>query len=189
MEKVITNKKIVEFKKAFTDGISGLVRAAEIYVSAIDENPKNADLFRDEFADIIPSSAWAGFEAVGRKFMHPNLLMGGISDRKKNTIIKKMPYSVQCRIFNHERFPLLIEKGETLNIDILEATAFQVEQVCGDGSIRTLGEQRAWLEDQDKNIEPEDVEPMPYTIRGGSVVFRRGAVMTKQELRRILVDM
>ena len=84
---------------------------------------------------------------------------------------------------------MLIENGETLNVDLLEATSFQAEQICGDGSIRTISEQRAWLEDQGREAVPEDADPMPYTIRGGSVVFRRGAVMTKQEIRRILMDM
>lgn len=187
MKELVTNR-IAEFRKALTAGIEGIVRAAEIYVAAIDEDPTNADKFRDSFSDWIPSAAWTNFEAVGRKWMHPRLLMGGMADRKKHSIIKRLPYSVQERIFSGERFKLLTAKGDTLNVDLLEATADQTDQLCGDGNIRSLGEQRAWIEEQSKTIEVES-EPMPYVVMNGKVSFRRGVVLTRNEVKRLLQEM
>jgi len=186
-----TTTAIEEFRKAFNDGICNIVKASEIYVRAIDENPRNADKFREEFADSIPSSAWSGFEAVGRKWMHPRLLMGGMSDRKKNTIVKKLPYSVQERIFNRDRFPLLCCDGETLQVDIMEATHEQVSQLCGQGAIRNISEQRAYIES--RRTAPlasgQTEEVMPYTIKDGKVRFRRGVALTRSEVRRLLQEM
>jgi hypothetical protein len=120
-------KLFVDFREAFQRGIEGIVQAAEVYVAALDDDPRNADRFRDEFADYIPPGAWAQFEAVGRKWMHPRLLMGGVADRRKAAIIKRLTYSGQERVFNRERFSLLTANGDTLEVDMLEATADQAE--------------------------------------------------------------
>ena len=187
MKELVANR-ITEFRKALTAGIDGIVNAAEIYVAAIDEDPSNADKFRDAFSDWIPSAAWTNFEAVGRKWMHPKLLMGGMADRKKHAIIKRLPYSVQERIFNRERFKMLTANGDTLNVDLMEATAEQTEQICGGGAVKSLGEQRAWMEEQRKTIEVES-EPMPYVVSNGKVSFRKGVVLTRNEVKRLLQEM
>lgn len=187
IKKTIQNH-IDEFKKALEAGINGIVEASQIYVKAIDEDPYCATDFQEAFADCVPNSAWANFEAVGRKWMHPKLLMGGIANRKKNAIIKNLPYSTQERIFEKERFDLLTVDGDKLQIDLLEATVPQMEQVCGDGSVRTMSEQRAWIEQQKKN-EKIEAETLPYVINANSVTFKRGTRLTRGELKRILQEM
>jgi hypothetical protein len=181
--------KIEEFKSALTDGINGIIKASEIYVSALDEDMANAEKFQRELADFVPASAWAQFEAVGRKWMHPRLLLGGVADRKKASIIKRMPYSLQERVFNHERFKLLTANGETLSVDVMEITADQADQLCNGTAIRSLPEQRAWLEAQKKNTPVEEVELMPYVLTDGKVTFRRGCVLNRNELKRLLQEM
>ena len=116
------------------------------------------------------------------------LLMGGMADRKKHAIIKRLPYSLQERIFSGERFKMLTPKGETLNVDLMEATAEQVEQICGGGAVKSLGEQRAWLEEASKTIEVES-EQMPYVVSNGKVSFRNGVVLTRNEVKRLLQEM
>lgn len=186
---VSLSSRFNEFRQALQDGIEGIVRASEAYVAALDDDPRNADKFREEFAEWVPSAAWAQFEAVGRKWMHPRLLMGGVADRKKAGIIKRLPYSTQERIFSRERFPLLTSSGETLEVDILEATASQVDQLFNGQTVRSLGEQRAWVESISKAEASEDAEVMPYTVRDGKVTFRRGCVLNRTELKRLLQDM
>jgi len=144
--KAVAVDRLAEFRTALQAGIDGIVRASEIYVAALDEDPRNADTFRAKFAEWVPAAAWAQFEAVGRKWMHPRLLMGGVSDPKKSKCIKRLPYSTQERIFKRDRFQLLTADGDTLEVDLLEATASQAEQLCGDANMRTLAEQKAWLE-------------------------------------------
>jgi len=190
MSKQITvTSRIADFRAALQAGIEGIVKAAEIYVAALDEDPRNADTFRDEFAEWVPSSAWAQFEAVGRKWMHPRLLMGGVSDRKKSAAIKRLPYSMQSRIFKRERFPLLTADGDTLQVDLMEATGDQVDQLCGSDSIRSLSEQRAWIESKAAAKACDEAEVMPYTLYNGKVTFRRGCVMNRAELKRLLQEM
>jgi len=190
MTKAITTTQAIKaFGEAFNAGLQGIVKACEIYVEAIDDDPRNADKFKDAYEDRIPVRAWGKFEAVGRKWLHPNLLMGGMADRSKSNAVKRLPYSVQERIFEHERFPFLCVDGNTLLIDITEATPEQVEQLCDGGVIRGISAQRAFIES--KKVAESESKPdvMPYIIKGGSVTFRRGIKLTRVELKRLLQEM
>ena len=52
----LTNEELIsQFREAITTGINGFVRAGELYVKAIDQDPKNAERMQLEFADIVPS--------------------------------------------------------------------------------------------------------------------------------------
>jgi hypothetical protein len=186
---IAVSSKVEEFRTALQEGIGGIVKASEIYVAAIDENPRNADAFRDAFSEWVPASAWSQFEAVGRKWMHPRMLMGGVADKKKATIIKRLPYSMQDRVFKKDRFPLLTVDGDTLQVDVLEATASQAEQLFNGPNLRSLGEQRAWLESRKVAQKDEIAEMLPYVITDGKVTFRRGCVLNRSELRRLLQEM
>jgi hypothetical protein len=187
--------RISEFREALTAGIDGIVKAANIYVKAIDEDPTIADKFSDEFANVIPSNAWSYFEAVGRKWMHPRLLMGGMSDRKKHAVIKKLPYSVQEKVFNGDRFKLLTPSGDVLNVDLKEATISQMEQICNGDSIRTISAQKAWLVEKQstkvQNTELQSIEENqpPYRINGGKVTFVKDVVLTRADIKKILIEM
>jgi hypothetical protein len=184
----VAKQYLDEFRKHFQAGIDGIVRASEVYVEAIDDNPRYADTFRDEFGDIVPYGAWGQFEAIGRKWMHPRLIMGGMADRQKAALVKRLPYSVQERVFSRERFDLLTPDADTLQVDLMEATTEQVRQLCDGSHIRSLAEQRAWMESQ-KAEAKEEAEVMPYVVRDGCVSFRRGVKLTKEEVKRILRDM
>jgi len=180
----LQTKYIDDFRNAFSDGIASIVKAAQIYVDAIDDNPHNAELFQAQFMDTIPASAWSGFEAVGRKWMHPKLLLGG--GGKYAAKIKRLPYSTQERVFGGDLFELLIQNGETLRVDVRHIAPEQVEQLIDGNHIRTLPEQRAFL--GSKTVTEEAPPPMPYVIRGGKVSFHRGVTLNKQEIRRILQE-
>ena len=186
---IVIGEAIREFKKEFALGIEGIVKASAIYVQAIDSHPGNADKFKQACEDLIPSSAWANFEAVGRKHIHPRMLFGGVNDPKKRVLIKHLPYSLQDRVFKRERFPLLTDKGETLEIDILEATPEQAEQIIDGAQIRPLSAQKAWKEAKQGEPEKEKIEVLPFTIADGKISFRRGTVLTRAELKRIIAEM
>ena len=175
-----------EFGRALAAGLEGFARAAAVYVAALDKDPRNADAFRDKFADVIPASAWSGFEAVGRKWMHPRLLMG--SGGRYASKIKRLPYSTQERIFEGERFEVTLPGGDVLKVDIREATPEQVEQLLDGTHVRTPSEQRAWMESR-AAVKSVDAEVLPYTMSDGKVTFRRGVSLTRAELKRILQEM
>ena len=190
MSNFVVDSQIEEFRDALQAGVQGFVRCGEIYVAAIDENPMSAEMFQREFAEIVPPSMWANFEAVGRKWLHPKMLMGGVSDRKKNSIFKRLPFSIQERIFGRERFPLLLANGDTLQVDALEATSEQAEQLFDNNGVRSAGAQKAWLESyRTKTTGQQQAETLPYTICNGVVTFRRGTKLTRPELKRLLAEM
>jgi hypothetical protein len=189
-EELVITQELSRFKDAFTRGIEGIVEAAQIYVKAIDDNPANAEKFREHFADSIPASAWANFEAVGRKWMHPQLLLGGMNDRKKASLVKRLPYDTQADIVEkRKRYSLLLSDGDTLEVSIQDATPEQVEQLIDGSQIRGEPAQKAWLEQQKTHKVIHEAEAMPYTIRDGRITFKRATTMTKGELRRVLSEM
>jgi len=175
-----------EFRAAFAAGIQGIVKAGEIYVAAIDHNPKLADSFREEFTDSIPAAAWGQFEAVGRKWLHPNLILGGGGEYA--TRIKRLPYSQQERVFAGERFDMLTGAGDTLKVDLREIGKTQADQMFAERHVRTLSEQKSWIEARRAVPVVEPTELLPYTISGDRVTFRRGATLTRAELKRLVME-
>ena len=187
---------ITAFSEALAAGLDGIVKAGEIYVEALDESWENASKFQKAFEDKLPASAWKQFEAVGRKWMHPRLIMGGMTDRRKANKVKKLTYGTQERVFNREKFPLLIAGGDSLETDLMEATPEQVAQLCDGSNIRSLSAQKAWLEERALRREErafreqhKQTETLPYVIGKGKVVFRRGTTLTRPEIKRLLQEM
>jgi hypothetical protein len=177
----------LEFSEALTCGIDNIAQAARVYVEAIDANPALADEFAADFRDIVPASAWAGFEAVGRKWMHPRLLMGG--GGRFASKIKRLPYHTQERIFNGDRFDMLLPGGDTIKVDVREAQQEQAEQLFDGNHIRTLAEQKLFLTKRASEPVLAHAEVMPYTINNGVITFRRGVSLTRQEIKRIIAVM
>ena len=176
-----------EFRNAITSGINGFVRAGEIYVKAIDQDPEYAEKMQLDFSDIVPTKAWKQFEAIGRKWIHPKLILGGMSDAKKTNIVKRLPYSLQNRVFEGEKFPLLVTGGDVLDISILDASYDQTMQLCGDGNMRTLTEQKAFIEDSKlkDDLKPQE---LPYYVQKGKIIFRKNTEITKAELKQLLTQ-
>jgi len=187
MNELTKRDYVQEFRKAFSAGIDSIVEASGIYVAALDENSQNAALFQEAFGDLIPASAWGSFEAVGRKWMHPKLLLN--AGGKYSGKIKRLPYSTQEAIFEGMRFDLLTRTGDTLKVDVMECTPDQVEQLIDGSNLRNVSAQRAYLESQKTTPKSEDVEPMPYVIYKGKVIFRRGTSMGRREIVRLLKEL
>lgn len=186
MGNIIVRDYIEEFKKVFSDGINSVVKASQIYVEAIDEDSSLKQKFISSCEDFIPSSAWSGFEAVGRKWLHPKLLMGG--GGKYAGKIKKLAYSDQEAIFSGKRFDMFVANGSILKVDIRQIEPSQVDQLLDGGKIRSLQEQKAYIESR-KQVLPIEPDLMPYVISGGMVIFKKDVKLNKQDIRRILQEM
>lgn len=178
------------FQDAYTRGVAGIVEASEIYVRAIDDNPANKEKFREYFADNIPAGAWSNFEAVGRKWLHPRLLLGGMEDRRKAAIIKGLPYDTQTEIIEKaKRFPLLLTNGETLLVSVQDATPEQVKQLVDGSNIRNAASQKAYVEQLKSREAVGKCEPPGWMITDGKVRFLKGTILNKAQMRRILSEM
>ncbi len=182
----LTYEKILtDFKQALHEGINGFMKAGEVYVKAIEKDYTYGERLKEEFADMVPAKAWNQLEALGRKWIHPKLVLGGMSDPKKTNLVKRLPYSVQNKIFNSERFQLLVSGGDYLEVNFFDATYEQCKQLCGDGFMRSLSEQKSWLEQQKvkQEIKPEE---LPYHIIGGKITFRKNVSLTRAEMKQLL---
>ena len=135
---------------------------------------------------MIPDSAWANFEAVGRKWLHPRLLLGGVADRRKNSAIKKLPYSAQERVFKKELVSVVVD-NRIEEVDLLSAPVEVIEQVCDTSGLRSVDQQRQYI--KAKSTPKEPVKKLPYIITNGKVYFTSGTLISKQELENIITEM
>lgn len=174
-----------EFKDALLAGINGFIKAGEIYVKAIEQDRTYGQKLKEEFADMVPAKAWSQLEALGRKWIHPKLVLGGMSDPQKTNLVKRLPYSEQSKVFDGERYQLLVSKGDYIEVNLLDATTDQAKQIIGDGLIRSLPEQKSWLES--KKVQKElKVEELPYQIKGGKITFRKNVSLSRAEMKQLI---
>lgn len=191
MNEIINKAEVVQkLKQLIVGGIEMWVEAADLYVDVIDHDPAAKEVIQNELADSIPRRCWGMLESVGRRQCHPRMLVMGSAFGKKSPYVKRLPYSDQERVVNGDRFKLLIENGEVLEVSVVDATPEQVNQLCSVSGIRTLPEQKAWVSSQiHPDPEEERAEPPPYRVCGKKVIFRRGVELTKRELSRIISGM
>jgi hypothetical protein len=186
MKTDLTTSAIAEFKMCFEDGVSNIVKACNAYVKAIDNNPDAQEEFRKAFP-IISEGAWASFEAVGRKIIHHRLLFG---DNPAFNKLKRLPYSQQESAIENG-IEILVEGGDTLKVKPENLTAFQRKQAFTEDHVRSLPEQKAYLESL-KIIEGKTQKAgSPYEIKGQKIIIPPHAVsleFTRQEWARILAE-
>ena len=178
-----------QFSISFTQGLESIAKAASIYVKAIDESHSMKGKFIERFAGVIPAGAWANFEAVGRKTMHPRIMLGV---GRNTSFIKRLPFSDQEDIVNGKKVELLTADGDSLPVDARDISAHQSRQLFAGNHIRTLSEQRAFIED-DNRIEKDNAVELAkiirYRIENGNVHFAHNTVFTMNELITITAEL
>lgn len=107
------------------------------------------------------------FERVGRKQLYHELL---ISDAPGVRALRKCTFSDQVKFWKEPLAMLLSEGKDVLQVSVLAMTSDQAKQVFKSGRIRTLGEQRAWMEAQ-KHSPIEASKQRPYIVKRGRVRF------------------
>lgn len=182
------NQKIQEFANLCQQGIDAWTRAGEILVELVEADPQIFDKIIE--ADPRMNAGILGkFEAMGRKVLHPQLLIGDSPGFEK---LAEMPYSVQER-FLSESIPLVVETESGTDVLLVSAkniTSNQARQIFGKGRIRTEGEQKAWLMDQRaKKARPAGTNIPAWTIKGGRVCFAEGATLSAGELATIITQL
>jgi hypothetical protein len=181
-------QKIQEFASLCQQGIDAWVKAGEILVELVEDDPHVFDKIIE--ADPRMNAGILGrFEQMGRKVLHPQLVLSDAPGYEK---LAEMPYSVQER-FLSEPVSLVVETGNGTDILLVAArnlTQHQTRQVFGKGRIRTEGEQRAWLMDQrSRKAKPAGSNIPAWTIRGGRVYFSEGATLSAGELATIITQL
>jgi hypothetical protein len=183
------NEKISEFASCIASGIESWVRAGEIVAEILAADPSAVDDICQAVPG-LPKDVIYRFESIGRKEVHPRLLLSASPGVRR---LSSMPYSLQSKYID-EPIEVLIEKDggtDRLLVKAENLTTDQCKQVFARTHIRGLSEQKAFVESEKQasaiaKIEPEQT---PYYITGGKITFRKSCVMTKRELRQILKAM
>ena len=191
METALTNTQeyVQEFTEAFSRGFAEIVKAAQVYVSALDDPNVDNEAFRKSCEDGcpgVPKLVWRSIEEVGRGQVHWRMLLDSGSNAAK---IRRLPVSVQGEITDGAKYDLLTVDGDTLKVDVRQVGKDWANQIFEKDHIRTIPEQKSWIA---KNIVPfQETEAvrLPYRIVGKKVVFSKNTELTKAELMHIILEL
>ena len=190
MTTTLTNQQaqIDAFITHFRRGVEEWITAGEILVQMVEQDPYVYDYIIQQCPQ-INAGILGRFEQMGRKTLHPQLLFNNSAGYSK---LQKLPYSLQERYID-EPIPLVVhtENGtDVLLVKAREMTKEQANQAFGTGRIRTEGEQKAYLIQQESNAARNVTPAMqtPWKIKGAKVEIN-GVLFTRKELAGILAQM
>ncbi len=169
--------------------LEGLGTTAKMIVKKFDEDPVNAEIFYKAAAEAGIS---AGFirriEAVGRKTMDPRLLGGTVCRHVAK--LRRLRADLQKRVLDGEKFKFLTADGTILMICLRDCEKVQAEQMYANGRIRTLPEQKQWLEAKksEKNIR-DFKSDVPYEITKKTVKFLQNLEMTHKQVKQLALQL
>jgi len=179
---------VQEFRSLIIQGYECLVKACKVYVQAITKDPSMRETFF-EMNPEIPAAAWRRYEMVGRGALHPKLLT---ASTQAGRLLANCAYSEQ-EAYIEKPVEVLLPGGDTLRVELRNLTPEQTKQVFARDHVRSLGEQRAYIEDQMAGAvlmaaaKPADVEK-PYKVCRG-MLWVKDVKFTRGDLIRILADM
>ena len=75
-----------EFKEGYLEGTAGFMKAGKAYVAALDDNPINRQLFRDEFPGFT-EAIWRQYEEIGRGLMYFGTVTAGLHKNKIRKLV------------------------------------------------------------------------------------------------------
>jgi hypothetical protein len=182
------NTQIDRFVDLYVKGSEAFVQAGEILVELVDNDPRTYDYILRKFPTLNPTIL-NKLEQMGRKTLHPQLLFNNSAGYNK---LQKLPYSLQERYID-EPIPLVVHTDngtDVLLVKAREMTKEQANQAFATGRIRTEGEQKAFLIQQESNAAKNVTPPIitPWKIKGAKVEIN-GVLFTRKELAGILAQM
>ena len=187
--KQIQKPLITEFVALVTQGIECWNKAGQIVVRLLDEhNMTIADIA--ETSELLTEDIVTRFEQLGRKQLIPCLL---VADYTAARHLVRLPYSEQKRAVETSVDLLVCEGKDTsvLKVSVENLTPTQCRQVFDGDQVRSIGAQRAWLEDRRATQEIRDVLSSPgalYQVRGRKVVFKRPCELSAGQLAQIISE-
>lgn len=183
------NQKITEFVALITQGIECWNKAGEIVVQLLDEQGLTiSDIAQT--SEFLTEDIVTRFEQLGRKQLLPRLL---VADYPAAKHLVRLPYSEQKRAVENSLDLLVCEGKEAsiLKVGVENLTPTQCRQVFDGDQVRSIGAQRAWIEDK-RSIEeirktleqPESI----YQVRGKKIVIRRPCELTAGQLAAMISE-
>ncbi|MGE0407489.1 MAG: hypothetical protein AB7O65_14440 [Candidatus Korobacteraceae bacterium] len=178
-------------------GMSCLVEAGQLLVKKMGEDPN----FRDKILEVgkhlkegraFTSATLDTFKHLGLKEWHPAHVLD--SDRPGNRRMLRLPYSVQEQ-YASGTVDVLMSNGQVMKMELYELGHEQANQVVGPYGIRTIREQKAYVEARlIKKVAKEpantsSANSQPYSIIGNEVLFATNTRMNAKELLAILTQL
>jgi len=173
-------------------GVDCWIQAGEIIARTLQEHP-------DSMARICEVTGLSEdivrrFEQIGRKEIYPKLLVNTSIGYRK---LVSCPYREQEHYSENPIELLLCSAGntETLMVHVAHLTPDQARQAFASDHVRTLAEQRAWIEsERERQVaaamrDKADVQDAAFVIRGHTVTFSKGCVMKAYEVAELLARM
>lgn len=179
------NDTIEQFYTLIMQGVAAWTKAGELVAKACEEDddfPAKVNAAHPE----ITEEFVLVFERVGRRLVHPKLLMDDSPGVEK---LRSLPYAEQEKWMTCP-VPLLVRaaKGwETLRTPVRNLTQMQARQVFARHCVRSEGEQRAWLEGQSalKSVPADDA----FRVVGGKLVVMHPTTLTRKQVAQCLAMM
>jgi hypothetical protein len=181
-----SNQKISQFITLFKQGVDAWIKAGEVLVDLVESDPHTYDYIIQQCPQ-INAGILGRFEQMGRKTLHPQLLLTASPGFAKLT---RLPFSMQERYIS-EPIPLIVHTAEGTDVLLVKAkdmTKEQANQVFAPGRLRTEGEQKALLMQQQSNAARPVTTSKPWSIRGSKIIIN-GLEFTRKELTAILAQM
>lgn len=166
----------------------GALVVSKIIVDAIDEDPANREVLYDVLKNRMTHMMFRQLESVGRKILDPGLLIG--SGGQHTAKIKKLPFDLQRKVIDGCMFEFLTADGSHMMVCLRDSEDWQAKQIFADDHIRTLPEQKAWIEAEKAKRKSSEVEHVvPYEIRTKDVLFKEMTSLTFEEVRHLALQL
>jgi len=192
MNETAIKKTVMDLRLAIQAGIDAWTKAGEAVVQLLDEQ----GMTLEEIAmcanhELITASVLGEFERVGRKQVLPKLLAARFPAAGS---VKRLPLSEQQRVMEEGVYIVVMhgKSADELKVNVRDLTSTQAKQVFRDTEIRSVGAQRAWLEEQRSQKESKTIrtgQHLSWCVKHGKVIFREACELTRQELAVILTQL
>lgn len=167
-----------EFEGLFTEITEKIARAGEIVAELLDNDPRAREKFRKMG---LSGRSVARFERIGRGRLLPELAT-------KSELYDHLPIPEQRRVL-HEKVPALLDgpRGALKKdmVNLLEEEAHIQNRVIGDNRLRTLEEQKEYVEGFRPAVKTETSQKWRIN-KYGKVIFLANASYTYAELCEIV---
>lgn len=182
-----------EFILSWAEGVRvAIIRSSQILCEAIDEDPKWMDIIKEKCGKMLPPSLFSDLEKIGRGMLHVDLYLGFNTPNYGK--IKQLPPSLQERVIKGEKFEFLLSNGDKMLQSPLDLTSDQCQQLIGGKNIRTLAQQKSWMEEKkfEMSNRTENAVRIPYVIIKGKLVIPpngHAVEFTTRDLKTIMKSM
>lgn len=158
--------RIAEFSSLINQGITSWTKAGDLLVELEHQMGEDALMAVTARCPGLSYDALQLFLRIGRREIHPMLTL---NTSVANEYIAALPYEQQEMILK-EGAVLLEEDGERTIVPADTLTSRQCEQLFDNNTLRTIRQQRLWLDAQEKErVERKLRLQATYRARGGNI--------------------